>query len=169
MEKNAWLTRNKIYRIIGAALIFCALGLSVGGLVAYSHISNNLISLNNEHGITQVIDENNRIDYFQIHYILGSEESDKYSINYSSQPETVVTNRYGISGLFVNETNEHFTAVELNFSLLDKDGNKIGDAYANCNGLNSKQGWNFIATNMNVIEVNAKAVSAILDDVRITY
>ena len=45
----------------------------------------------------------------------------------------------GINGLFTNETDEHFTIVELNFSLLDGEGNKVGDAYAECDGLNPGQ------------------------------
>lgn len=102
-------------------------------------MSKSLISLNTQHGITQVLNENDAINYFQMHYILGTEESNKYKIKYNDKPEDAIAHRYAIDGLFTNETEEHFATIELNFSLLDKQGNKIGDAYASCDGLNSKQ------------------------------
>ena len=167
--KKPWLTKNKWYRIIGAALICCALGLSIGGIVFYSHVSRSLISLNTEHGIVQVVDEKNKISYFQTHYILGLNSSDKYTIDYNSTPEVVNENHFHVNGLFTNETDEHFTIVELNFSLLDGEGNKVGDAYAECDGLNPGQTWNFTAITRSTSETKIDATAVILDDVRITY
>ena len=113
--------------------------MSIGGLVTYSNVSKSLISLNNEHGTTQVINSDNRVRYFQTHYLLGTEGSDQYVLTYDNVPTSIAENHYTIKGEFVNETEEHFAAIELNFSLLDKEGNKIGDAYASCNGLNPAQ------------------------------
>lgn len=155
--------------IIGAILIACALGLSISGLIFYSHVSNNLVNLNSEHGIVQLTNENNEIDYPQTYYALGIDESDKYKIEYAVKPETINKGYYKINGSFVNETGKHFAAIKLNFSLLDKNKSKVGDIYAECDGLNPKQAWSFTAMNTAPLEIDEKVTEVVLDDIRITY
>ena len=72
-------------------------------------------------------------------YTLGSEENTEYAIDFDATPQQDIGSIYNVNGTFTNTSDKHFTSVELNFSLLDKDGNKIGDTFAYCDGLNAGQ------------------------------
>ena len=113
------------------------------------------------HNSSEATERGSRLSF----YTLGTTDNSNYSIEFTDEPKQEIGRFYTIEGQFKNNSNKHFTTVELNFSLLNKDGDKIGDVHAYCDGLNSNQTWKFVAGNSTVLEINERAVSAILDDV----
>ena len=169
MDKDKKKRGRKITaQCIGIVLFCFALGLFVGNTYNYQDLFANMLphqvnrvhilhssSAMSEHGARAVL------------YALGNEDNDVYEINFNSKPQEN-GKIYNIDGTLKNISDKHFTSIELNFSLLDKDGNKIGDAFARCDGLNVEQLWKFSATNNQTIETDSKVTKVILDDAIIT-
>jgi len=150
----------------GIILVVFAFGLFIGHTLNYQDIIANFISheadsIHIVHNSSEMAEEGARI----VFYNLGATESNSYNINYNDEPEQSVNRFYIVSGEFTNTTERHFTTVKLNFSLLDKSGNKIGDAYAFCDGLDPNQTWEFKAENTIRLGEELYAASAVLDDV----
>lgn len=149
--------RKKITaQCLGIVLICFALGLFLGGWLGHTGIFNNSANM---------VKIENQIAQDDIHYYLNDEQSSDYKIEFNDIPEHPVAKFYEVSGLFTNTSDRHFKSIELDFSLLDKDKNKIGDLKAYCDGLNAGQSWMFTATNQTNLEVNVAGVEVILDDV----
>lgn len=168
-EKRKRKSKKLTAKCIGFILIFFAVGLFIGNVYNYQDTIANLFSgqvgrVHIIHSSNEMADRGAKI----VLYNLGNEKTNIYDINFNDVPQKNAGRIYNIEGSFTNTFDKHFTTVELNFSLLDKDGNKIGDAFTSCSGLNTGQTWNFSATNNKVIETNTQAVSVILDDVIIT-
>ena len=156
---------------LGIILVIFALGMFVGYSCNYQDTIANFFTGQHAdrthliHSSSEMAEHGSRVGY----YILGSTENENYEIEFN-EPEQDVNKFYTIEGTFVNTSGSHFTTVELSFSLLDKDGNKISDAHAYCDGLNSNQTWKFVATNSSSQPYMLKdtVASAILDDVLYT-
>lgn len=151
---------------IGIVLIVFAFGLFVGHTLNYQDIIANLISYEADsvhvvHNSSEMAEEGARI----VFYNLGTTKSNSYDITYKEEPEQHINRFYIIKGEFKNITERHFTTVKLNFSLLDKNGNKVGDAYAFCDGLDTNQTWEFSAENTVILGEDLHAAAAVLDDV----
>ena len=153
---------------IGIVLVCFALGLFVGNTYNYQDLFANMLPhqvnrIHVLHSSSKMSEQGARV----VLYALGNEDNDVYEINFSPKPQEN-GKIYNINGTLKNISDKHFTSIELNFSLLDKDGNKIGDAFARCNGLNTEQTWEFSATNNQIIETDSKITEVILDDAIIT-
>lgn len=151
---------------IGIVLIVFAFGLFMGHTLNYQDIIANLVSheadsIHVVHNSSEMAEQGARI----IFYNLGTTESSSYNISYSDKPQQSANRFYTVNGEFINITERHFTSIELNFSLLDKSGNKIGDAYAFCEGLNPNQTWKFCAENTKMLGDGLHATSVVLDDI----
>ena len=134
---------------IGIILICFALGMFIGGLV--DHIS-----------FTQTSHEQTATN--EIHYLGGADSSDYY-IEFNNELKRT-SDGFEIEGLFVNTTKKHMRSIELNFSLLDQDNNKIDDLIISCNGLHSEQAWKF-STKTN-LDIDISSITIMLDDVTVT-
>ena len=160
--------RKLTTQCVAIVLICFALGLFVGNTYNYQDLFVNILPNQSNrvhvvHSTSEMAERGARV----VLYGLGDQENDDYDISFNDMPQGK-NKIYNVEGSFKNTSNKHFTTVELNFSLLDKNGNKIGDAYAQCDGLNTGQTWKFYATNNKPIEISAVAVKVILDDVIIT-
>jgi hypothetical protein len=167
------MSRNKSRKMaaaqyIGAALIVFAFGLFLGHALNYQDIIANIVSNEADsvhvvHNSSKMAEHGARIAF----YNLGTTKTESYEINFDENPYHSVNRFYTIGGTFTNKTDRHFTTIELNFSLLDENNNKIGDAYARCDGLNPGQTWSFEAENTTILKLDEqdRAVTAVLDDV----
>ena len=155
MEKNKM--RKVTAQCIGIVLICFALGLFVGGLFGHHIYANNFLQtqINQEEANTK--------------YILGSQKTSDYRISFDETPAHSMGKIYTIEGEFKNTTEGHFSFVELNFSLLNEEGAKIGDLKAHCEGLSPGQTWRFVASNQTNTDINGAGYSVMLDDVKITF
>lgn len=157
------MTKDKGRRItaqcIGIVLICFALGIFVGGVLDH-------ICLNSDLGRQSEVKVESITP--KTHYYLGGQDTSDYRIEFNNNPEHPIARFYNTSGEFTNTTESHFSSVELNFSLLDKDSNKIGDLKAYCDGLCPGQTWKFVASTQTNLEVDATGVNVMLDDVIIT-
>jgi len=69
---------------------------------------------------------------------------------------------YGyIVGYLKNNTDRSYNYVQISFSLYDKNGNKVGSAFDNTNGLGPRETWKFKALVMNDQEVESYKVEDI--------
>lgn len=152
---------------LGIVLIVFALGMFIGYACNYQDILANFFTGKNAdrthviHSSSEMAERGARVGY----YVLGTTENDNYIIEFDDKPQQEINNYYTVRGTFKNNSQDHFTTVELNFSLLDKNGNKVGDVFAYCNGLNPDQTWSFKAVNPNIINSDSLITSAILDSV----
>ena len=91
----------------------------------------------------------NQVQGFNItneEYYLGGMDSSDYRIDFNKNPDyDTIKQCYKTEGVFTNTTEGHMKSVKLNFSLLDKDGNKIYGLTADCTGLHPGQSWKFLA------------------------
>ena len=167
MTKEQKKREHKITaQCLGIVLIVFALGLFAGYAANHQDIIANLFaskadSIHIIHNSSEAIEHGARMSF----YTLGTTENTDYTIKFNEEPKQEINRFYTVEGEFTNNTDKHFTTVELNFSLLDKNGNKVGDIHGYCDGLNPGQTWKFVASNSKVFETNIHATSAILDDV----
>lgn len=131
MEKE----KNKITaQCIGIVLVCFAIGMFTGSWIY--HIN----SINQVQGFNITNEE----------YYLGGTDSSDYRIDFNKNPDyDTIKQCYKTEGVFTNTTEGHMKSVKLNFSLLDKDGNKIYGLTADCTGLHPGQSWKFLAISQN--------------------
>ena len=152
---------------IGIVLIVFALGMFIGYACNYQDVIANFFTGQNTdrthvvHNSSKIAEHGVRVGY----YVLGTTENEKYTIEFNDEIKQGDNNLYSTTGMFTNNSDTHFTTVELNFSLLDKDNNKVGDIHAYCDGLNPGQTWAFKTDYLQNSELSSQPVSAILDDV----
>ena len=151
---------------LGIVLLVFAFGLFIGYTSNYQDIVANLFanevdSVHVIHNSSEATEHGAKISF----YTLGTTKNTDYTIEFNNKPKQEINHFYTIEGKFTNNTDKHFTTVELNFSLLDKEGNKVGDVHGYCDGLNSGQTWKFVADNSKAFKTDTPVISAILDDV----
>lgn len=151
---------------LGIVLVVFALGMFIGYACNYQDVLANFFTggqadrIHVIHNSSRMAERGVRVGF----YVLGTNNNDNYTIKFNNKPEKK-NNSYIVNGQFTNKSDEHFTTVELNFSLLDKNKNKIGDIFAYCNGLNANQTWDFTAVDLQNFKLNGNVDSVILDDV----
>lgn len=152
---------------LGIVLVVFALGMFIGYACNYQDVLANFFTGKDAdrthiiHNSSKMAERGVRVGY----YVLGTTENENYVIEFDDKPQQEIHHYYTVKGTFKNNSNEHFTTVELNFSLLDKNNNKVGDIFAYCDGLNPDQTWSFKAVNSNIIDSDSLVTSAILDSV----
>lgn len=170
-KKKKKKRRGLTAQCFGIILVVFALGMFIGYACNYQDVLANFFTGNNIdrthviHNSSEMAEHGARVGY----YVLGTTENDNYSIKFNDKPQQEIKNFYTVEGMFTNNSGQHFTTVELNFSLLDKNGNKVGDIFAYCDGLNADQTWSFKAVNSKIIEPNSPVISATLDNVIYTF
>ena len=175
MVNEQKIKKKKEHRLtaqcLGMVLVVFALGMFIGYACNYQDVLANFFTGNGTdrthviHNSSEMAEHGVRVGY----YVLGTTENNNYIIEFDDKPQQEVDDFYIVKGKFKNNSGQHFTTVELNFSLLDKDNNKVGDVFAYCDGLNDGQVWSFKATNSQMIKPDSQAVSAILDNVIYTF
>ena len=133
--------RKLTIQCLGIVFVVFALGMFIGYACNYQDALANFFTGQNTdrthviHNSSQMAEHGVRVGY----YVLGTTENDNYIIKFDDEPQQEMNNFYTIKGNFKNNSGKHFTTVELNFSLLDKNNNKVGDISAYCDGLNDGQ------------------------------
>lgn len=166
-ERKKKKKEHRFAQYLGMVLVVFSLGMFIGYACNYQDVVANFFTGQNTdrthiiHNSSKMAEQGARVGY----YVLGTTENDKYNIEFDDELKQKEPGYYSIEGNFTNNSDKHFTTVELNFSLLDKDGNKVGDIYAYCDGLNANQVWKFTAINSEIFKTDVNATSAILDNV----
>lgn len=168
MTKNKKTEGRKLTaQCLGIVLIVFALGMFIGYACNYQDIIANFFTGQNTdrthviHNSSTMAEHGVRVGY----YVLGTTENEKYTVEFNDKIKEENDNFYYTAGIFTNNSDEHFTTVELNFSLIDKNNNKVGDIHAYCDGLNSGQTWAFKTDSLQKSELYSQPISVILDDV----